>query len=87
MQFWFLKALLIVFCLMLIGFGVKHIYSGRIFVGYGERYLYGRVWVRRTEDPVLFWTITGGLVFLGVFFLFLGLSIFLFNPLAPENLD
>lgn len=77
MRFLIPKLLLILLCLALIGLGANQIRRGRVYVGYGERYLYGRVWVRRAEDPLLFWVLAGGLVFVGTVFLLLALSVFL----------
>ena len=60
---------------ILIGIAVKWIMSGRIYVGYGERYLYGRTWVHREEDPILFWSMTGVFLFLGAVYLIFTLSL------------
>lgn len=80
MDFLVPKVLFILLCLTLIGVGVSQVKKGRVYVGYGERYLYGRVWVRREEDPILFWLLAGGLILLGAGFLFLALSYFLYDP-------
>ncbi len=81
MDYWFLKSLPFVVCLALIGFGIKHVVTGRIYVGFGERYLYGRTWIRRQEDPVLFWVISGSLIVLGLLYLFFAASVLLFSPI------
>lgn len=81
MRYWFLKASPFIVCLILIGFGIKHVVTGRIYVGFGEGYLYGRSWVRREEDPFLFWAMAGSLIGLGLLYLFFAVSVMFFSPL------
>lgn len=85
MDYLILKSSPFVVCLILIGYGIKHLITGRIYVGFGERYLYARTWVRREEDPILFWAIAGSLITLGLVYLFFSVSVLFFSPLTSRN--
>jgi len=66
--------------LVLIVWGFKHLKTGKIYVGFGEGYLYGRTWVQREEDPLLFWTLVILLFVFAVAYLFWSFLNFIGDP-------
>ncbi len=66
--------------LILFGWALKHIRTGRIYVGFGEGYLYGRSWVYRRDDPLLFWTLVIGLMLVAMVYFFMALLNALGDP-------
>ena len=66
--------------LVLFGWALKHVKTGKIYVGFGEGYLYGRSWVDRDQDPLLFWSLVILLAVFAVGYFVLTLLNFVGDP-------